>query len=78
MKAIDTLTPVDKVLCLQNVDVFKHATTEMLACIGSIAAEVELAAPAERNGRTGSPTRHNRPTRIASPIGRPSHPGGCP
>jgi CRP-like cAMP-binding protein len=42
MKAIDTLTPVDKVLCLQSVDVFKHATTEMLAYIGSIAAEVEL------------------------------------
>ncbi len=35
-----TLTPVDKVLCLQSVDVFKHATTEMLAFIGSIAQEV--------------------------------------
>ena len=34
------LTPVDKVLCLQRVDVFKHATTEMLAYIGSIAHEV--------------------------------------
>ena len=37
------LTPVDKVLCLQTVDVFKHATTEMLSYIGSIASEVELA-----------------------------------
>jgi CRP-like cAMP-binding protein len=36
------LTPVEKVLCLQNVDVFKHATTEMLAYIGSIAREVHL------------------------------------
>jgi CRP-like cAMP-binding protein len=34
------LSPIDKVLCLQSVDVFKHATTEMLACIGSIAQEV--------------------------------------
>jgi len=33
------LTPIDKVLCLQSVDVFKHATTEMLAYIGSIAQE---------------------------------------
>jgi len=37
-----TLSPVDKVLCLQGVDVFKHATTEMLAFIGSIAEEIEL------------------------------------
>lgn len=37
------LNPVDKVLCLQNVDVFKHATTEMLAYIGSIAEEVHAA-----------------------------------
>ena len=37
------LTPVDKVLCLRTVDLFKHATTEMLAYIGSIATEVELA-----------------------------------
>src|SRR5262245_17808610 len=36
----NTLTPVDKVLCLQSVDVFKHATTEMLAYIESIAQEV--------------------------------------
>jgi CRP-like cAMP-binding protein len=36
------LTPVDKVLCLQTVDVFKHATTEMLSYIGSIATEIEL------------------------------------
>jgi CRP-like cAMP-binding protein len=34
------LSPVDKVLCLQSVDVFKYATTEMLAYIGSIAGEV--------------------------------------
>ena len=40
---VTTLTPVDKVLCLQTVDVFKHATTEMLSYIGSIASEVELA-----------------------------------
>lgn len=33
------LRPVDKVLCLQSVDVFSHATTEMLAFIGSIAKE---------------------------------------
>jgi CRP-like cAMP-binding protein len=39
---VTTLTPVDKVLCLQTVDVFKHATTEMLSYIGSIASEVEL------------------------------------
>jgi CRP-like cAMP-binding protein len=36
-----TFTAIDKVLCLQNVDIFKHATTEMLAYIGSIADEVE-------------------------------------
>ena len=36
----ETLTPVDKVLCLQSVDVFKYATTEMLAYIGSIAREI--------------------------------------
>jgi AAA family ATP:ADP antiporter len=34
------LSPIDKVLCLQRVDVFKYATTEMLAYIGSIAHEV--------------------------------------
>ena len=34
-------TPIDKVLCLQSVDVFKHATTEMLAYIGSIAHGLE-------------------------------------
>jgi CRP-like cAMP-binding protein len=34
------LSPIDKVLCLQSVDVFKHATTEMLAYIASIAYEV--------------------------------------
>src|SRR5262249_23171417 len=33
-------SPVDKVLCLQRVDIFKHATTEMLAYIGSIAHEL--------------------------------------
>jgi CRP-like cAMP-binding protein len=36
------LSPIDKVLCLQSVDVFKHATTEMLAVIGSIAREVTM------------------------------------
>ena len=34
------LSPVNRVLCLQHVDVFKHATTEMLAYVGSIAQEV--------------------------------------
>src|SRR5205823_11058736 len=34
------LSPIDKVLCLQKVDIFKHATTEMLGYIGSIAQEV--------------------------------------
>jgi CRP-like cAMP-binding protein len=34
------LSPVEKVLCLQGVDVFKHATTEMLTFISSIAEEV--------------------------------------
>ena len=33
-------SPIDKVLCLQTVDVFKHATTEMLAYVGSIANDV--------------------------------------
>jgi CRP-like cAMP-binding protein len=36
------LSPIEKVLCLQSVDVFKHATTEMLAYIGSIAHEVNV------------------------------------
>src|SRR5262247_998933 len=36
------LTPIDKVLCLQNVDVFKHVTTEMLAYIASIAEEIQI------------------------------------
>jgi CRP/FNR family transcriptional regulator, cyclic AMP receptor protein len=35
------LTIVDKVLFLQNVDIFNHSTTEELAFIGSIAREVE-------------------------------------
>jgi CRP-like cAMP-binding protein len=39
-KAAAELSAIDKVLCLQHVDVFKHATTEMLAYIGSIAQEV--------------------------------------
>src|SRR6476620_4799475 len=43
MKESVALSPVDKVLCLQRVDVFKYATTEMLAYIGSIAHE--LSAP---------------------------------
>jgi NTE family protein len=39
-----TLSPVEKVLCLQGVDLFKHATTEMLRYIGSIAEEVSVPA----------------------------------
>ncbi len=35
------LTIVDKVLFLQNVDIFNHSTTEELAFIGTIAREVE-------------------------------------
>jgi len=34
------LSPIDKVLRLQGVDIFKHTTTEMMAYIGSIAIEV--------------------------------------
>jgi len=34
------LSTVDRVLCLQSVDIFKHSTTEILAYIGSIAEEV--------------------------------------
>jgi len=41
-----TLSPVEKVLCLQDVDVFKHATTEMLRYISSIADEVSVSAGA--------------------------------
>src|SRR5262245_22260981 len=37
------LSPVEKVLCLQGVDVFKHTTTEMLAYISSIADELSVA-----------------------------------
>jgi CRP/FNR family transcriptional regulator, cyclic AMP receptor protein len=37
------LTIVDKVLCLQNVDIFNHVTTEDLAYIASIAKELLLA-----------------------------------
>ena len=37
-----TLTPIDKVLCLQGVDVFKYATTEMLSYIGSIGQEMSV------------------------------------
>ena len=37
-----SLSPVEKVLCLQRVEVFKHATTEMLTYIGSIAEVVEV------------------------------------
>ena len=43
-QVLNALTPVDKVLCLQSVDVFRHATTEMLAFIGSIAKDVEVPA----------------------------------
>jgi len=35
------LTLIDKVLCLQNVDIFKHVTTEMLGYIATIAHEIE-------------------------------------
>ena len=38
-----SLSPVEKVLCLQRVDIFKHATTEMLAYISSIAEVHEIA-----------------------------------
>jgi len=38
-----SLSPVEKVLCLQSVEVFKHATTEMLTYISSIAEEVTVA-----------------------------------
>jgi CRP-like cAMP-binding protein len=37
------LTIVDKVLFLQNVDIFTHSSTEELAFIGTIAHEVEKA-----------------------------------
>jgi CRP-like cAMP-binding protein len=36
------LSPVEKVLCLQGVDVFRHATTEMLTFISSIAEDVSV------------------------------------
>ena len=36
------LTIVDKVLCLQNVDIFNRTTTEDLAYIASIAKELQL------------------------------------
>ena len=36
------LSPVEKVLCLQRVDVFKYATTEMLTYISSIAEVVSV------------------------------------
>lgn len=35
------LTLIEKVLCLENVNIFKHATTEMLGYIASIAHEIE-------------------------------------
>src|SRR3990172_996825 len=35
------LTIVDKVLCLQNVDIFNYATNEQLSYIGTIEREVE-------------------------------------
>ena len=37
-----SLSAVEKVLCLQRVDLFKHATTEMLTYISSIAEVVEV------------------------------------
>jgi CRP-like cAMP-binding protein len=36
------MSPVEKVLCLQRVDIFRHATTEMLAYISAIADVVEV------------------------------------
>jgi CRP-like cAMP-binding protein len=36
------LSPIDKVLCLQNVDLFRYTTTEMLAYISSIAHEERI------------------------------------
>ena len=36
------LTIVDKVLFLENIDIFSHATTEELAFVGSIATEIEI------------------------------------
>ena len=42
MKQEIALSPVDKVLCLQGVDVFKYVTTEMLAYIASIARELTV------------------------------------
>jgi CRP-like cAMP-binding protein len=39
----ERLSPIEKVLCLQGVDVFKHATTEMLSYISSIAEETTVA-----------------------------------
>lgn len=36
------LSPVEKVLCLQGVDVFKYATTKMLTYISSIAETVSV------------------------------------
>jgi CRP-like cAMP-binding protein len=38
------LSAIDKVLCLQNVDLFRYATTEMLAYISSIAHESRVEA----------------------------------
>jgi CRP-like cAMP-binding protein len=43
MTQATTLSPIDKVLCLQHVDIFKHATTEMLAYVGSITHDVHAA-----------------------------------
>lgn len=37
-----SLSAVEKVLCLQRVDVFKYATTEMLTYISSIAEALEV------------------------------------
>jgi CRP-like cAMP-binding protein len=40
------LSPVEKVLCLQQLDIFKHATTEMLTYVSSIAEIVSVRAGA--------------------------------
>jgi ATP:ADP antiporter, AAA family len=37
-----TLSPIDAVLCLQSVDVFKHMTTEMLGYIGAISQDMSV------------------------------------
>jgi CRP-like cAMP-binding protein len=45
-EAAAELSAIEKVLCLQNVDIFRHATTEMLAYISSIARETHVSSEA--------------------------------